>query len=187
MSRIGVAFRAFFAALASRQRAEQIQAALDGAALPKIDTKAKTPPAGAVGHALRSVPDTPVPARSEAITLLSALQRETRLVDLVKQPLADFTDEQIGAAARNVLSEAATVLDRFFAIQPIASVGEGAPCDVPKGYDPGRYKLAGAVEGGGPFQGKLAHHGWQATTVKLPAWTGSREAALVIAPAEIDV
>jgi hypothetical protein len=58
---------------------------------------------------------------------------------------------------------------------------------VPKGYDPGKYKLAGAVEGAGPFRGTLSHHGWQATTVKLPAWTGSKEAALVIAPAEVDV
>jgi hypothetical protein len=109
------------------------------------------------------------------------------LVDLVKQPLGEFSDDQIGAAARNVLTDAATVLDRFFALQPIAAGEEGVACDVPKGYDPGKYKLAGAVEGSGPFRGKLAHHGWQATTVKLPAWTGSREAALVIAPAEIDL
>jgi len=180
MSRIGVAFWAFFAALGSSERAEQIRAALNGAALPKIDTSAKTPPAPA-----RLEP--PVAARSEAITLLSALQREARLVDLVKQPLEEFTDEQIGAAARNVLSDSATVLDRFFALRPVAAGDEGASCDVPKGYDPGKYKLAGPVEGGGPFQGKLAHHGWQATTVKLPAWTGSREAALVISPAEVDV
>jgi hypothetical protein len=179
MSRIGVAFRAFFAALSSGERAEQIRAALNGGMLPKIDTTAKTPPAPARIE--------PPPARSEAITLLSALQREARLVDLVKQPLTEFTDDQIGAAARNVLTEAATVLDRFFDLRPIASGEEGADCDVPKGYDPGKFKLAGAVEGGGPFHGKLSHHGWQATTVKLPAWTGSREAALVIAPAEIDI
>ena len=180
MSRIGVAFRAFFAALASSERADAIRAALEGPLLPKIDFAAKPPPASP-----RAEP--PAPARSEAVTLLAALQREARLVDLVKQPLGEFSDDQIGAAARNVLSEAATVLDRFFALQPIAAGEEGAACDVPKGYDPGKYKLAGAVEGNGPFHGKLAHHGWQATTVKLPAWTGSRESALVIAPAEIDL
>lgn len=180
MSRIGVAFRAFFAALGSRQRAEQIRAAMDAAALPKIDASAKTPPA-----ITKAEPS--APARSEAVTLLAALQREARLVDLVKQPLTDFSDDQIGAAARNVLGDAAAVLDRFFALQPIATGEEGSPCDVPKNYDPGKYKLAGEVTGSGPFRGKLSHHGWQATLVKLPAWTGSKEAALVIAPAEVDL
>ena len=180
MSRIAVAFRAFFAALYSNQMAEQIRAALEASTLPKIDTPAKTPPA-----ITRAEP--PPPARSEAITLLAALQREARLVDLIKQPLADFSDEQVGAAARNVLTEAATVLDRFFALRPIVSGEEGVTCDVPKGYDPGKYKLSGSIAGGGPFQGKLSHHGWQATTVKLPAWTGSNDAARVIAPAEVDV
>ena len=179
MNRLGVAFRAFFAALGSRERAERIGAALEGTALPKIDERAKTQPPARL--------EPPAPARSDAITLLAALQREARLVDLIKQPLADFTDEQIGAAARNVLGDAAGVLDRFFDLRPVAAGEEGADCEVPKSYDPAKYKLAGAVEGAGPFRGKLAHHGWQATSVKLPAWTGSIESALVIAPAEVDV
>jgi hypothetical protein len=180
MNRVGVAFRAFFAALGSRERAEQIAAALDGAALPKLDERAKTqPPAPRI--------EPPAPARSDAITLLAALQREARLVDLVKQPLGDFSDEQIGAAARNVLGDAAGVIDRFFELRPVAAGEEGADCEVPQGYDPAKFKLAGAVEGGGPFRGKLAHHGWQATSVKLPSWTGSKDSALVIAPAEVDV
>ncbi len=180
MNRIGVAFRAFFAALSSRERAEQIGAALEGSRLPKIDMAAKTQPA-------LSRAEPPPPSRSDAITLLAALQREARLVDLVKQPLAEFSDEQIGAAARNVLGDAAAVLDRFFELRPVSPGDEGADCEVPKGYDSAKYKLAGAVEGGGPFRGKLAHHGWRASVVKLPAWTGSKDAALVIAPAEIDV
>ena len=119
--------------------------------------------------------------------MLAALQREARLVDLVKQPLAGFSDEQIGAAARNVLGDCAAVLDRFFALQPVAKQEEGAPCDVPAGYDPGCYKLSGRVEGSGPFPGRLVHHGWRATTVKLPSWTGSKESTLVIAPAEVEL
>ena len=180
MSRIGVAFRALFAALRSAETAERLEAVLSGRALPKIDTESKPPP-------LATAPPESRPARSEAITLLAALQREARLVDLVKQPLANFSDEEIGAAARNVLGDCATVLDRFFALKPVAVQEEGSPCDVPHGYDPARYKLAGSAEGAGPFAGKLAHHGWQASTVKLPTWTGSKEAALIIAPAEVEV
>jgi hypothetical protein len=180
MSRIGVAFRALFAALGNAETAERIDAVLSGRALPKIDAEAKPPPpAGPMPQ--------PLPARSEAITLLAALQREARLVDLVKQPLTNFSDEDIGAAARNVLSITAAVLDRFFALAPVVGQAEGADCEVPKGYDPARYKLTGAAAGAGPFKGKLVHQGWQAGAVKLPAWTGSKDAALVIAPAEVDV
>ena len=185
MSRIGVAFRAFFAALSSSERAEQIRAALDGQALPKIDTSAKTAAPQSRDQWSRSA-ESP-PARSEAITLLAALQREARLVDLIKQPLGEFSDEQIGAAARNVLAESSAVLDRFFSLVPVANGEEGTACEVPKNYDPARYKLAGAVSGPGPFQGRLAHPGWQASTVKLPTWTGSKDSALLIAPAEVDV
>ena len=180
MSRIAVAFQAFIAALLDAAKAERLKAALEGPTLPKIDREAKP---------LQPVPrDEIAPlARSEALTLLAALQREARLVDLVKQPLANFSDEEIGAAARNVLGGCGTLLDRFFALQPTASQEEGSPCDVPTGYDPGCYTLSGRVEGVGPFRGKLVHHGWKATAVKLPTWTGSRDAALVIAPAEIEV
>jgi Domain of unknown function (DUF2760) len=180
MNRIGVAFRALFAALGSAETAERIAAVLSGKALPKIDGEAKQPPAA------RPMADPP-PNRSEAITLLAALQREARLVDLVKQPLTDFSDEEIGAAARTVLGDCATVLDRFFALGPVVTQDEGADCQVPHGYDPARYKLTGAAQGSGPFKGKLAHQGWQASTVKLPAWTGSKDAALVISPAEVEV
>jgi hypothetical protein len=108
-------------------------------------------------------------------------------VDLVKQPLGNFSDEEIGAAARNVLSDCAATLDRFFTLRPVVAQEEGTSCEVPKGYDPARFKLSGGAEGSGPFTGKLAHNGWQASVVKLPSWTGSKEAALVIAPAEVEL
>jgi Domain of unknown function (DUF2760) len=180
MSRIGVAFRAFFAALGNADMARQIEAALAGGVVPKIDAAERTqqtPP--------RAEPAKP--ARSEAITLLAALQREARLVDLVQQPLGQFSDVQIGAAARNVLADSAAVLNRFFELQPVTAAEEGASLDVPNGYDPNRFKLAGTISGNGPFRGQLVHHGWQATTVKLPSWTGSKDSALVIAPAEVEI
>jgi hypothetical protein len=180
MSRIIIAVRAFLAALASAGSAAKIQAALDGPALPKVDGDAKSPQPPAPREA-------PAPTRSEALTLLAALQREARLVDLVQQPLGSFSDDQIGAAARTVLGDCGVVLNRFFALEAVLSQEEESLCNVPAGYDPGRYKLSGRVEGSGPFHGKLVHHGWRATTVKLPAWSGSKDSALVIAPAEVEV
>jgi len=216
MSRIAIAFRAFFAVLFSQAVADRIKAALESSALPKADAVAKKQPE-AVGRASRrphepeapardrqqqpeaSAKDDlhkpeaqakdrpPMPARSEAVTLLAALQREARFVDLMKQPLGNFSDEQIGAAARNALSDCAAVLDRFFALQPLVDEPEDSPFDVPRSCDAACYKLTGRVEGPGPFHGKLVHHGWKATTLKLPSWTGPKESALVIAPAEVEV
>jgi len=181
MRRILIAFRVLFAALFNGTIAEQLQHVLDDQSLPKID--------GSGEKLRRPQPraDVTPPSRSEAVTLLAALQREARLVDLVKQPLGSFSDEEVGAAARNVLGDCGTVLDRFFVLQPVSGVEEGAPCEVPAGYDPAAYKLSGQVEGSGPFRGKLVHHGWKATSVKLPAWTGSKDGAMVIAPAEVEI
>jgi len=181
MWRIALAFRAFLSALLNSEKAAALKAALDGPEMPKITAVVETSPRAAT-PAVRGAAN-----RGEEGSVLAALQREARLVDLVKQPLTDFSDEQIGSAARTVLGDCQKVLDRFFALQPLTESPENSPCDVPAGYDPGRYKLSGRVEGNGPFRGQLIHHGWQATTVKLPDWTGSKEAALVIAPIELEI
>jgi hypothetical protein len=182
MGQIGTAFRAFFAALFSGERAGAIKAALDGPVLPKITGDDKRQPLPK--PALQS--DTP-PKRSEAVALLATLQREARLLDLIQEPLDNYTDEQIGSTARNVLRDSASVLDRLLGLKPLLVQEEQSTVDVPADYDPARFRLTGKVEGSGPFRGQLAHKGWQATSVNLPTWTGSKEAALVIAPAEIEV
>jgi hypothetical protein len=181
MWRIALAFRAFFAALLNSEKAAALQACLERPAMSKVTASVDSPQRPAA-------PPTRIAVnRNEAISLLAALQREARLVDLVKQPLAHFSDEQIGSTARTVLGDCQKVLDRFFALQPLTENPESSPCDVPAGYDPARYKLSGRVEGNGPFHGQLVHHGWQATTINLPDWTGSKDAALVIAPIEVEI
>lgn len=182
MGRVGVAFRAFFQALFYADVAERVAAALAGRALRPVITGGEALPKGDV-HAKPATQ----PKRSDALTLLAALQREARLIDLVQEPLADYSDEQIGAAARNVLRDSSGVLQRFFALKRVTATAEGETADVPANYDPARYRLVGNVNGNGPFRGQLTHAGWEATTVNMPAWTGSQHSALVIAPAEVEV
>ena len=186
MGSIGLAFRAFIKTMFSAAVAERVRAALDGETLPKLTTGEKSiQQPGETSR--REAATEPPPKRSEAITLLAALQREARLVDLIQQPLKDFSDEQIGAAARNVLTDSATALARFFSIRPVLCENEGEQVQVSVGYDAGRYKLSGNVGGSPPYRGRLAHAGWEATTVSLPTWTGSKSASLVIAPAEVEI
>jgi hypothetical protein len=108
-------------------------------------------------------------------------------VDLVKEPLASFSDAQIGAAARDVLRECGTVLDRVFALRPVVPDEEGSQVEVPAKFDPGRYRLTGDVQGEPPFHGRLVHHGWEAVECELPSWVGSNESARVVALAEVEL
>ncbi len=135
----------------------------------------------------KSKPTPPPPARNDALTLLATLQREARFVDIVKEPLADYSDAQVGAAARDVLRDCGTVLDRLFDVQPIIDKEEGDDVDLAAGFDAGRYRVTGNVTGEAPYSGPLVHHGWEAKRCALPQWSGSKDAALVVAPVELEI
>lgn len=190
MHRIWVAFRAFFLALfhadAARRIDEVLQqrcAAIPAPSAPQVAAQ-KSPPAKAPE---KPKPAPRAPVRSEALTLLAALQREARFVDFVKEPLGDYSDAQIGAVARDVHRDCSAVLERMFALRAASDAVEGADIEVPAGFDAGRYRLVGNVAGEPPFRGHLAHHGWEATVCQLPAWSGSDESARIIAPVEVEL
>lgn len=174
-----VATKAFFKLMFNRELSDSFQQLVDGKALPapKTETVAAKPKPAAP----------PKPTRSEAISLLAALQREARLIDLVSESLGDYSDEQVGAAAREVLEESGKVISRMFALQPISSAEDGSEISTPESFDPAEYRLTGNVTGEPPFKGQLAHHGWKATKCEVPAWSGSNKAKHVVAPVEIEI
>lgn len=176
MSSVLIAFRAFFATLFNKEVAQRVQLALAGEL-----TQAKIAEPKTVAPA-KPVP--PQPVRSEAITLLSTLQREARFLDLVQEPLDGFGDAQIGAAAREVLRDCKKTLDRMFGIAPLAEEAEGAECELEQNPSPAKYRLVGKSEG---RSGSIAHRGWKATCCEVPAWSGRRHEAWILAPIEIDV
>ena len=178
--RLILAIRVFFVALFSARAAERIKAALESPALPAADKKPQeTKP---------TRPEVPKrAARSEAVTLLAALQREARFVDLTQEALDEYSDQQVGAAARDVLRDCRTVLDRLFKLTPVLAEDEGAEVEVPAGFDTGRYRLTGNVAGQPPFRGSLVHHGWEAAKCEIPLWSGSDQSVRVIAPAEVQL
>jgi len=132
-------------------------------------------------------PEKKEPARSEALTLLAVLQREGRLIDFFMEPIASFSDAQIGSAVRSVHRDSAAALERLFAIEPLRTEEESAAIEVPAGYDPAQVRLVGNVKGGVPVRGKLSHAGWKATRCEVPEWNGRPEAAFVLAPCEVQV
>jgi hypothetical protein len=183
MGRVSTAFRAFFGALFNAETAIRVQDALrtdvpqTSEVIPLAPVKPSEPAARPV---LKST-------QSDAITLLATLQREARLVDFLQEDLGGYSDDQVGAAVREIHRDSGAVLSRFFAIRPILADEEGASVKVPAAFDAARYRLTGKLTGEAPFQGTLRHHGWEASRCELPAYTGSETSARTIAPAEVEV
>lgn len=177
---IGTAFRAFFAALFDREKSIQLRLVLDGKSASKISAKDSS-----VAEASHKPPQKKVISakRSDAVALMSTLQREARLLDLIMESLDEYSNEQVGAAARDVLRDSKKTLSRVFEIQPLVPEQEGDSVEIPADASPDRFRMVGSSGN----RGQLTHAGWMATKVELGNWTGKREDANVIAPAEIEI
>lgn len=181
--RIWLAIKVFFAVLFSGMAARRVRLAL----LPPEAATAAEEPKAAKAEPRAATPVLQPPARNDAISLLAALQREARFVDLALESLDEYSDEQVGAAARDVLRDCRSLLNRLFDLQPVVHDSEGASVEVPRGSDAGRFRLTGNVVGEPPYRGRLVHHGWQAARCEIPQWSGSAAAAQVVAPAEVEL
>ncbi len=179
MGRVGLALKLFFKTLGNAAFAERARRLTEtGAEAPEAAHAAARPAVSPVARP---------PLRSEALTLLAVLQREGRLVDFLKEPIASYSDAQIGAAVRDVHRDCAGALERVFAIRPVVEKPEGSAMEVPAGFDAGRIRLTGNVAGSGPFDGTLRHSGWEASCVQLPEWSGQDTSARIVAAAEVEI
>lgn len=174
MSRIGSSFRSFFSILFGGTLPEDI-------AVEFGYTKVKpfTP----------APPPVEVPKASDgALQILGILQRDARFIDFLMEEIADYSDDQVGAAVRNVHADCRTTLVRYVTLSPVVDAVEGTfhKLDPSKAPDPHRTKLLGNVPATGKANGgTLRHRGWMATAVNLPAI--GKQDVKVIAPAEIEI
>jgi hypothetical protein len=178
MGRLGLAFKLFFRVLWDRALAERVRPLLQETTLAAAPPPTTAPPATAAP---------PRPTRSEALTLLSVLQREARLVDFLKEDISAYADAQIGAAVRDVHRDAGAALERLFALRPVLDQPEGSDISIPANADGSRLRLVGNLGGTTPPRGKLQHAGWHATKLDVPRYTGAAEAARIVAPAEVEI
>ncbi|MCA9185861.1 MAG: DUF2760 domain-containing protein [Planctomycetales bacterium] len=186
--RLFLAIRAFFATLFSGATADRVRVALSGPESEGARPAVPAPEPQAAASAAPASKAKPVGGRSDALTLLAALQREARLVDIVQEPLDSFSDQQIGAAARDVLRNVAQVLERMFGLQPLASAEEGSDWDATEeDIAAGRVRLTGQVSGSPPYRGSLVHPGWLASRCEIPIWNGKGDAAKVVSPVEVEL
>ncbi|MCG5053105.1 MAG: DUF2760 domain-containing protein [Myxococcales bacterium] len=119
-----------------------------------------------------------------ALALLALLQREGRLVDFLREGLDGYSDQDIGAAVRDVHRGCRKVVEDHVKLEPVLPGEEESPVLVPPGFDPGEVRLLGETRGAPPFRGTLVHHGWRAVEVRFPQLNDGVDRR-VLAPAEV--
>lgn len=175
MSRIGLAFKSFFAILFKDRLPEEVARAFGFVR----ETEVKPPP---------PPPKPAVELRTSdgALQMLSILQRDARLLDFFMEDIAPYSDDQVGAAVRRVHEQSREALQRYVTLKPVVDGVEGTSTRIDS-RDPQSIKLLGNVPADGKApQGILRHKGWRAEKVDLPKIASSQNVS-VLAPAEIEI
>ncbi len=143
------------------------------------------PPAPGESALAPSTPIDETERLTPALQMLALLQQEGRLVDFLQEDIGDYSDEQVGAAARTIHSGCRKALLERMDISRIFDDDDGATVEIAADYDANEVRLSGNVHGDPPFRGSLEHGGWRVSNVKLPEQTGGDPA--VVAPAEVEI
>ncbi|ELJ8546702.1 DUF2760 domain-containing protein [Vibrio cholerae] len=121
-----------------------------------------------------------------ALQLLALLQKEARLIDFLQEEVSQFSDEEVGAAARVIHSGGQKVLREYLTLSPIRSEQEESRISVEAGFNTQEIRLTGQVTGQAPFVGTLIHKGWRADAITLPKLADNYDTS-ILAPAEVEL
>ena len=175
MSRIVLAFRSFFAILFSGQLPADIAQHFGFA------PRKAQPPAAKPAPAVRALQPS-----DGALQMLGILQRDARLIDFLMEDIAPYSDDQVGAAVRNLHQQCRESLTNYLRLAPVIDGVEGTFTKIDSS-DPAAVKLLGNVPANGKAPGgTLRHKGWKAEKIDLPPIPPGA-GATVIAPAEIEI
>ncbi len=103
-----------------------------------------------------------------ALQILGILQRDSRLIDFLMEDISAYSDDQVGAAVRDVHQQCRDSLNRYLRLGPVIDGVEGSPTKLDTN-DPATVKLMGNVPASGKASGGLLRHkGWKAEKIDLP-------------------
>jgi hypothetical protein len=171
--KIGLAFRCFFNLLFGGELSDGVLMDLGLARKAAAPPKPVAPPAP-----LRTPAD-------GALQLLGILQRDSRLVDFLMEDIKPYSDDQVGAAVRELHDQCRDAVTRYVTLQPVIDGVEGTFAKAPSS-DPNVVKFVGNVPATPPAGGTLRHKGWRAAKIDLPTLAAQQDAA-ILAPAEIEI
>jgi hypothetical protein len=120
------------------------------------------------------------------LRFLALLQREGRLLDFLLEDIHNYSDEQVGAAVRDIHRQCQAALKEHLVLQPVLGQPEGNSVEIPGGFDPSAIRLTGNVTGQPPFRGTLQHHGWRVKEIKLASPPEGQD-EFVLMPAEVEL
>ncbi|MBC8639198.1 DUF2760 domain-containing protein [Caballeronia sp. EK] len=181
--RIGIAFGVFFGVLGNAAFAGRVQRLREAPEAPDFTAEAPKPAAAPVQPAPSALKESSPVA---ALQLLGLLQRDARFIDFVEEDIANYSDGDIGAAARLVHDGCRAVLREHFTIKPVRTEAEGSRVTLQEGFDAAAVRLTGNVVGKPPFNGQVSHRGWKVEDTRLPKLAPSHDASIV-APAEVEL
>ncbi|ALG68001.1 DUF2760 domain-containing protein [Beggiatoa leptomitoformis] len=174
--RLSLAIKLFFQTATDDKFAQQAQQFLVNPTLPT------EPP-------LQSVTPTTILKESNpdaALQLLGLLQADARFIDFIEENIANYSDADIGAAARVIHEGSRKVLHKYFTIQAIRPENEESRITLQAGFDTRRMRLVGNVVGSPPFTGELIHRGWEVSAVNLPKVIEGHDLNIIV-PAEVEL
>lgn len=125
----------------------------------------------------------------KALQVVSLLQEKGRLLDFLMNDVSQYSDVQVGGAARIVHKGCSEVLKEYFEIHPVTSENEGSTIELGKEFDGQEFRLLGKV-GEPPYKGRLLHKGWYTHKIKLPEIVSLAKGQghkNVIFPAEVEI
>ena len=126
MNRISLAFRCFFSLLFRGRLSDSVQTSLGltrrsaAAAAPSPASKAAPPPAAPA-----------VKTTDGALQILSILQRDARLLDFLMEDISGYSDDQVGAAVRELHDQCRDAVARYITLQPVIDGVEGTFTQAP--------------------------------------------------------
>ena len=120
-----------------------------------------------------------------ALQLLGILQRDSRLIDFLMEDISPYSDDQVGAAVRELHKQSRETLRRYVSPVPVIDGVEGTYANAPSG-DPNQVKFIGNVPASRPTGGTLRHKGWRASKGELPPLAPKQDVG-ILAPAEIEI
>lgn len=177
MNRILLAFKSFFALL--------FQGRLSDSLLSELGLSRRAAASAPSPKAAAPAPAVMVKTSDGALQILAILQRDSRLLDFLMEDIASYSDDQIGAAVRELHDQCRDAISRYVTLQPVIDGVEGTFAQAPS-KDPNVVKFVGNVPATPPSGGILRHKGWRAAKVDLPALAAKQDAT-ILAPAEIEI
>jgi hypothetical protein len=183
LSNLSLAFKSFFSLLFSGKLPEDVMIALN------LTRRVVSPTPAAAAPPPKPV-DSAKPTDG-AVQILAILQREARLIDFLEEDIAPYSDEQIGAAVRDIHKNSRAALERHISLKPVVDGVEGTNTTLSSSgldaKDTVRLRIVGKVPADGKVEaGILRHRGWKVEKIELPS-TPMGKKATILAPAEIEV